>query len=54
VATHVGGLQTLSLTYTLPVGTMQAVRAHFRNQGEPSPCGTGRLDDHDDLAFAVP
>jgi hypothetical protein len=58
--THIGttptiaaGLHTLSMTYTLPAGTLQAVRAHFRYQGQPSPCGFGRFDDHDDLAFRV-
>jgi hypothetical protein len=48
------GLQTLSVNYTLPAGTLQAVRAHFRYGGQPSACGVlGRVDDHDDLAFTV-
>jgi leucyl aminopeptidase len=47
-----GGAQTLSATYTLPAGTLQAVRARFRYQGSAA-CGTGSYDDHDDLIFAV-
>lgn len=49
----VAGPQTLSTTYTLPAGALQAVRANFRYQGAASPCSTGTFDDHDDLAFAV-
>jgi len=47
------GVQTLSATYTLPSGNLQAVRANFRYQGSPSSCSTGAYDDHDDLIFAV-
>jgi leucyl aminopeptidase len=49
----VGGAQTLSATYTLPTGTLQAVRARFRYNGAAAACGTGAYDDHDDLIFAV-
>jgi len=49
----VAGAQTLSATYTLPSGTLQAVRARFRYQGTAGPCGTGAYDDHDDLIFAA-
>jgi hypothetical protein len=48
-----GGAQTISRTYTLPTGTLQAVRANFRYQGSASSCSTGSYDDHDDLVFAV-
>jgi leucyl aminopeptidase len=48
-----GGAQTLSATYTLPTGSLQAVRARFRYQGSAGACGTGSYDDHDDLVFAV-
>jgi hypothetical protein len=48
-----GGAQTLSATYTLPSGSLQAVRANFRYQGSASSCSTGAYDDHDDLVFAV-
>jgi hypothetical protein len=47
------GAQTLSATYTLPAGALQAVRAHFRYQGSATSCSTGAYDDHDDLVFAV-
>jgi leucyl aminopeptidase len=47
------GAQTLSATYTLPSGPLQAVRARFRYQGTASPCATGGYIDHDDLVFAV-
>jgi len=48
-----GGAQALSATYTLPTGSLQAVRANFRYQGSASSCSTGSYDDHDDLVFAV-
>ncbi|WP_338867149.1 M20/M25/M40 family metallo-hydrolase [Myxococcus stipitatus] len=47
------GQQTLSATYTLPAGQLQAVRARFRYNGSAAPCGTTSYDDHDDLVFAV-
>lgn len=47
------GSTTISATYTLPTGTLQAVRANFRYQGAASSCSTGTYDDHDDLIFAV-
>ncbi|HZI12841.1 MAG TPA: M20/M25/M40 family metallo-hydrolase [Myxococcus sp.] len=47
------GLRTMSATYTLPAGTVQAVRARFRYNGTPAACGTGSYNDHDDLVFAV-
>ncbi|HEY6765827.1 MAG TPA: hypothetical protein VI386_13735 [Candidatus Sulfotelmatobacter sp.] len=49
----VAGSQTISRTFTLPTGTLQAVRANFRFQGSASSCSTGSYDDHDDLIFAV-
>jgi hypothetical protein len=48
-----GGVQTLSGTFTLPTGALQAVRANFRYLGSASSCSTGAYDDHDDLIFAV-
>ncbi|HEY8208327.1 MAG TPA: Ig-like domain-containing protein [Myxococcaceae bacterium] len=53
VAPTVAGAQTLSVTYTLPSGTLQAVRAQFRYSGSAAACSTGSYDDHDDLIFAV-
>ncbi|HYD40382.1 MAG TPA: Ig-like domain-containing protein [Anaeromyxobacter sp.] len=47
----VSGAQTLSVTYTLPVGATQAVRAVFRYGGTRSSCPTGSWDDKDDLVF---
>jgi hypothetical protein len=47
------GAQTLSANYTLPGGSLQAVRANFRYTGSASSCSTGSYDDHDDLIFAV-
>lgn len=47
------GAQTLSTTFTLPTGGLQAIRANFRYQGSASPCSSGSYDDHDDLIFAV-
>jgi bacterial leucyl aminopeptidase len=48
-----GGAQTLSTTYTLPAGALQAVRARFRYQGSAAACASGSYIDHDDLVFAV-
>jgi hypothetical protein len=53
IAPTVAGSQTLSATYTLPSGGLQAVRARFRYQGSAAPCGTGSYNDHDDVVFAV-
>jgi subtilisin family serine protease len=47
------GAQTLSVSYALPTGARQAVRAHYRNGGTAASCGSGSIDDHDDLVFAV-
>ncbi|HEX9185656.1 MAG TPA: M36 family metallopeptidase [Vicinamibacteria bacterium] len=49
----VAGQQTLSATYTLPSGALQAVRAQFRYQGSASTCTSGGYNDRDDLVFAV-
>jgi hypothetical protein len=49
----VAGAQTLSATYTLPSGALQAVRAQFRYQGSASACTSGGYNDRDDLVFAV-
>jgi subtilase family serine protease len=47
------GAQNLSATFTLPTGSLQAVRAQFRYLGKASSCTTGSYNDHDDLIFAV-
>jgi subtilisin family serine protease len=48
------GLQTLTTTYTLPVGgTQQAIRGVFRYLGAAAPCAPGSFNDHDDLVFAA-
>ena len=47
------GAQTLSATFTLPTGSLQAVRAQFRYLGSASACTVGSYNDHDDLVFAV-
>src|SRR5262249_18513730 len=53
--TPAGSFQTLTASYALPAGTLQAVRAIFAPFGSaaPQPCTAGVNDDHDDLAFAV-
>jgi PKD repeat protein len=48
-----GGSQVLSATYTLPAGTLQAVRGSFRYGGAAGTCSTGAYDDRDDLVFPV-
>ena len=47
------GAQALSVTFTLPTGALQAVRAQFRYLGSASACTVGAYNDHDDLIFAV-
>jgi leucyl aminopeptidase len=47
------GAQNLSATFTLPTGSLQAVRAQFRYLGRASSCTSGSYNDHDDLIFAV-
>ncbi|HEY1400949.1 MAG TPA: hypothetical protein VF953_05125 [Terriglobales bacterium] len=49
----VAGAQTISRTFTLPTGSLQAVRAQFRYLGSASSCTAGSFNDHDDLIFAV-
>ncbi len=48
-----GGAHSLTAQYTLPAGTLQAVRAQFRYSGSASPCTSGSYNDRDDLVFAV-
>jgi trimeric autotransporter adhesin len=47
------GAQTLSATYTLPAGALQAVRVQFRYQSSNANCAAGAYNDRDDLVFAV-
>jgi hypothetical protein len=53
LAPTAAGQNTLSATYTLPTGSVQAVRGVFRYSGSAAPCTTGGYDDHDDLVFTV-
>ena len=46
------GAQTLSATYVLPSGLLQAVRGNYRFAGSAGSCTTGTFDDRDDLIFA--
>jgi len=48
-----GGEQVLSTAYTLPAGSLQAVRGVFRYMGSPGLCSASNYDDHDDLFFGV-
>jgi hypothetical protein len=47
------GMHDLSTTFTLPAGSLQAIRGSFRRGGTAQPCTSGPYDDHDDLVFAV-
>ncbi|MFT3713746.1 MAG: Ig-like domain-containing protein [Archangium sp.] len=47
------GARTISTTFTLPPGGLQAIRGVFRYSGSASPCAAGSYDDRDDLIFAV-
>jgi hypothetical protein len=53
VVPTVAGAQTLSQTYTLPSGGLQAVRVQFRYQSSNANCSAGTFNDRDDLVFAV-
>jgi PKD repeat protein len=46
-----GGSQVLTATYTLPAGSLQAVRGNFRYSSTAGFCTTGGYDDRDDLVF---
>ncbi|HLL00997.1 MAG TPA: S8 family serine peptidase [Myxococcaceae bacterium] len=48
-----GGSQVLSATYTLPAGSLQAVRGNFRYSSTAGFCTTGGYDDRDDLVFST-
>ncbi|MHA7630203.1 Ig-like domain-containing protein [Corallococcus sp. M7] len=50
-----GGAETLSTTFKLPAGSLQAVRAVLVDaaQAQGAACTPGAVHDHDDLAFAV-
>jgi hypothetical protein len=47
------GSQTLTASYTLPAGALQAVRVQFRYQSTNASCAAGAYNDRDDLVFAV-
>jgi hypothetical protein len=49
----VAGASTISRTYTLPSGGLQAVRVQFRYQSTSANCTAGAYNDRDDLVFAV-
>jgi hypothetical protein len=53
IAVPDNGPQTLSATYVLPLGNLQAVRGVFRSSGAAISCGPGAFDDNDDLVFAT-
>src|SRR5262249_34345163 len=52
--TLVGGARTFTFNYTLPTGSLQAIRAQMRYVGSASPCTAGAYNDRDDLVSAVP
>jgi hypothetical protein len=48
------GPHVISTDYILPAGSLQALRANFRQSSvSAAACSSGTLDDHDDLVFAV-
>jgi hypothetical protein len=49
----VSGASTLTATYTLPAGSLQAIRGQFRYGSGSGPCTSGAYNDRDDLVFAV-
>ncbi len=53
ISAAAAGEQTLSTTFVLPAGGVQAVRAHLRYNGSAATCSTSAYDESDDLVFAV-
>jgi hypothetical protein len=53
VVPTVAGAQTLSATYRLPPGGMQALRVQYRQKSSSMPCAAGATNDRDDVVFAV-
>jgi hypothetical protein len=47
------GVRTMTAQYTLPAGTVQAIRAQFRYNSTSASCSAGGYNDRDDLVFAV-
>jgi Zn-dependent metalloprotease len=47
------GRQVLSTTFTLPLGTLQAIRGNWRFSGSAGVCTSSGYDDRDDLVFGV-
>jgi len=45
-------LQVLSASFVLPGGPSPAIRAQWRQLGNPQPCTAGPFNDRDDLVFA--
>ena len=46
-------LQVLSASFVLPGGPSPAIRAQWRQLGNPQPCAAGTFNDRDDLVFAI-
>lgn len=47
------GAERLVTEYTLPAGSLQALRAIFRDGGSRKTCATGSYDEADDVVFLV-
>jgi len=47
-------LDVLSASFVLPGGQSPAIRAQWRQLGNPEPCTAGTFNDRDDLVFTVP
>jgi hypothetical protein len=45
--------QVLTTSFVLPGGPLPAIRAQWRQLGNPEPCTAGTFNDRDDLVFAV-
>jgi hypothetical protein len=44
---------SVSMTFTLPTGSLQAIRSTLRRGGSASKCPSGSYNDHDDLVFVT-
>jgi hypothetical protein len=47
------GQQTVSVTFTLPAGSLPAIRPQWRFNGGATTCDPGTFSDRDDLVFAI-
>ncbi|MEQ9504056.1 MAG: S8 family serine peptidase [Deltaproteobacteria bacterium] len=53
VSPPAGGVQTMTTSFALPSGSLQAIRSQFRYNSSSAPCSSGGYNDRDDVVIAV-